>query len=173
MNLKRTVTIGFAGGALVVWLVAAANSRNHDSAEPIIVKAPPIDSRGAALASEIARLHERLRPNATLPKAGRDLFSFVPHGARTAAPVQIPQPASVDVPATRPVAAPPPKLSGIAEDATADGPVRTAIISFVGQLFLVKEGERVTARYRVLRVSSDVVELADLREGSTLRLALR
>jgi hypothetical protein len=65
------------------------------------------------------------------------------------------------------------KLSGIAEDETADGPVRTAILSGFGQLFLVKEGEAVAERYRVLRISSDVVELADLTEGHTIRLVLR
>jgi hypothetical protein len=40
-------------------------------------------------------------------------------------------------------------------------------------LFLVKEGENVSERYRVLRISSDVVELADLIEDTNLRLALR
>ena len=65
------------------------------------------------------------------------------------------------------------KLSGIAEDAAPDGPVRTAIISAFGQLFLVKEGENVTERYRVARISSDVVELIDLADGTTFRLALR
>ncbi len=65
------------------------------------------------------------------------------------------------------------KLSGIAEDVTADGVVRTAIISAFGQLFLVKEGEPVTERYRVAKISSDVVELSDLTEGTILRFALK
>ena len=54
------------------------------------------------------------------------------------------------------------KLAGIAEDPEADGPVRTAIISGEGQLFMVKEGEAVTPRYRVAKISADVVELVDL-----------
>ena len=65
------------------------------------------------------------------------------------------------------------KLSGIAEDATADGVVRTAIISAAGQLFLAKEGENVTPRFRVSKISADVVELSDLIDGSALRLALK
>jgi hypothetical protein len=65
------------------------------------------------------------------------------------------------------------KLSGIAEDEMPDGVVRTAIISGLGQLFLVKEGDSFADRYRVLRVSSDVVELTDLVDGNVLRLALR
>ena len=65
------------------------------------------------------------------------------------------------------------RLSGIAEDATPDGVVRTAIISGFGQLFLAKEGDPVTDRYRVVKISSDVVELTDLADRSTFRLALR
>jgi len=37
----------------------------------------------------------------------------------------------------------------------------------------VKEGELVTPRYRVEKISSDVVELTDLTDGATRRLALR
>ena len=65
------------------------------------------------------------------------------------------------------------KLSGIAEDATPDGLVRTAILSGSGELFVAKEGDTVAERYRVVKISADVVELADLTEGTTVRLALR
>jgi hypothetical protein len=65
------------------------------------------------------------------------------------------------------------KLSGIAEDPGADGPVRTAIISGQGQLFLVKEGEMVTTRYRVAKISADGVELVDVGTNATLRLVMR
>ena len=47
-----------------------------------------------------------------------------------------------------------------------------AIISGEGQLFIVKEGEAVTARYRVARISAEVVELIDVSATtSTRRLA--
>ena len=68
---------------------------------------------------------------------------------------------------------PPLKLSGIAEDAGADGPVRIAFISGEGQLFMVKEGDTVTTRYRVAKISADVVELIDVVDNSIRRLALR
>jgi hypothetical protein len=67
-------------------------------------------------------------------------------------------------------------LIGVAEDTTTDGLVRTAIISGPGQLYVVKEGDRVTSRYRVARISPDVVELDDLArigDASVLRLALK
>ncbi len=66
------------------------------------------------------------------------------------------------------------RLSGLAEDRGADGSiVRTAIISSEGQLFLAKEGDAVTPRYRIAKISADVVELIDLVDNSTLRLVLK
>ena len=38
---------------------------------------------------------------------------------------------------------------------------------------MVKEGENVTSRYRVTRISADVVELMDLATNTPRRLALR
>ena len=52
--------------------------------------------------------------------------------------------------------------------------MRTAIISALsGELFLVKEGETIAARYRVGAVAADAVELNDLLTGAVRRLALR
>ena len=61
----------------------------------------------------------------------------------------------------------------MAEDAGSDGPVRTAIISGHGQLFIVKEGEAVTARYQVAKISGDAAELTDLGDNSTITLVLK
>jgi hypothetical protein len=72
-----------------------------------------------------------------------------------------------------PIALPPLKLSGIAEDAGPDGPVRQAFINGGGELFMVKEGDTVTPRYRVAKISADVVELTDVIDNSVRRLALR
>jgi hypothetical protein len=172
MHVKRTMIIVVAGGALAAWLAAAATSRGPDIGEPLILKSPAIDGRGALLASEIARLHERLRPTAMPPQAGRDLFAFVASRPRPVELVKTPAAALTEAPIRRPTL-PAMRLSGIAEDATPDGVVRTAIISGFGQLFLAKEGEPVTDRYRVVKISSDVVELTDLADSTTLRLALR
>jgi hypothetical protein len=51
--------------------------------------------------------------------------------------------------------------------------MRTAFISGGGQLFMVKEGDHVTARYTVAKISADVVELTDAIDNSVRRLALR
>ncbi len=65
------------------------------------------------------------------------------------------------------------RLIGVAEDSAAGNPVRTAIISAPDQLYVVREGERVTSRYGVARISPDVVELVDTGDSTELRLALK
>lgn len=172
MDVKRTVIVVMIGAALIAWLAAAATSGNRDRVPPVVLKSSAIDSRGDALASEVARLHERLRPVETPRQPSRNLFSFASSRPRPAAPVQAPKPALREAPAPRP-APPALKLSGIAEDTTPEGPVRTAIISGLGQLFFAKEGGNITDRYRVVRISTDVVEITDLADGTTLRLALK
>jgi hypothetical protein len=170
--VKRTATLVVVGGAAAAWLYAAATSGTRTLAAPPAERALSVDVRGEALATEIARLHERLRPTAAPRQPGRNLFVFSAMRARreTAAP----RPALSEAAVVAPVAAPPPfKLIGIAEDAGPDGPVRTAIVSAPGQLFLVKQGQNVTLRYRVKQISAEVVELTDVGDGSTLRLALK
>jgi hypothetical protein len=172
MNLKRTATIAVVGGALAAWFAGAATS-NRAPIAPIVTPSAPFDAHGAALTSEIERLQERLRPSATPRQPGRNLFIY--H-----APPAAPPPIVAAKPAiseAAPVFAPPQpslKLAGIAEDVDADGnPQRTAIISGEGLLFMVKEGESVTVRYRVTKITADVVELMDLATQTPRRLALR
>ena len=170
VTFKRATTIVLVGGAFAAWLAAAATSGNREVAAPRVVESPAVDARGAELAAEVARLHDRLRPDAT-PKHSRNLFEFAIQKRRTAAIVAPAAPALTEAP--RAPIAPPLKLVGVAEDARPNGPERTAIISGFGQLFLVKEGENVTLRYRVAKVSADVVELADAGDGTIFRLALK
>ena len=174
MNLKRTATIVVVGAALVAWLAGAATSNQHDSAPQPFVQRRRSRMRGAELAVEIARLHERLRPTRRAAPAGTQSVR-VPRRGRAVAPAPAPSGASAALAERRaaPIALPALKLAGIAEDAGADGPVRIAIISGEGQLFMVKEGETVTPRYRVAKISADVVELIDLIDNTVRRLALR
>jgi hypothetical protein len=53
-----------------------------------------------------------------------------------------------------------------------EGPVRTAIISGGSDLFLAREGDSITAQYRVLRIDADGVELGAL-DGRTFTLTLQ
>lgn len=172
MHLKRTATIVVAGGALAAWFAGAATS-NRPAPDPIVPRHPAIDARGADLAGEIARLHEHLRPSTTPRAPARNVFRY--HAAPAAAPaaLAVPKPAIVEAAVAPKPALPPFRLSGIAEDEGPDGPIRVAIISGDGQLFMVKVGEAVTPRYRVVQIAADVVELLDLQDNSTRRLALK
>jgi hypothetical protein len=175
MNLKRTVAIVAAGAAITAWLYAAVTPE-RGGVRIDVAPAPgaaALESNGAELASEIARLHERLRPDATPRQPARNLFNFRAPAPRPVVPVESKAPALTEAVAKPPRPEPALKLAGIAEDDGPDGPVRTAIISGDGQLFLVKPGENVTSRYRVARISSDVVELVDVEDESVRRLALR
>jgi hypothetical protein len=170
MNVKRSLIIAGLAAALAVWIAAAATSGGHEPA-PIAIAPAPIDTRGKALAVEVARLRDRLRPT-TAPRLERNLFRFSAVqsqalGASSSKPVALP----VTGPAAPATDAPPLRLVGIAEDG--DPPVRTAIISAAGQLLLVKAGDEATAAYRVVDVQADGVELADTTTGSALRLPLK
>jgi hypothetical protein len=72
-----------------------------------------------------------------------------------------------------PPAAPPMSLAGIGEQATPQGTLRTAIISGASELFLVREGETVAGRYRVLRIDANAVLLRDETTGAEISLTLR
>jgi hypothetical protein len=174
MNVNRTLTVVAISGALMAWFAAAATSK-RDVAPPIVIQPPRVDLQGADLAKEIARLHDRLRPDAVPRQPARNLFSY--HEAPRREPVHVAlagaAPAISETAAASTVPQPPLKLDGIAEEDSADGPVRTAIISAEGQLFLVKPGDAVGPRYRVVRVGADAVELTDTIDNSIRRLALK
>ena len=172
MSFKRTAAIAVIGGALIAWLAGAATSNRPLPPLPPTIKTP-IEARGAALDDEIARLHERLRPSASPRLPTRNLFAYRAT-AHAAPPAPLPpaRPAVADAPPAAP-SLPPLKLAGIGEDEGPDGPVRIAFISGEGQLFMVKEGEMVTPRYRVARIAADVVELQDVNDMTTRRLAMR
>jgi hypothetical protein len=172
VNIKRVLILGAGGGALAVWLAAAATSPSRPAPPIAAPKTPSVDASGAELAKEIERLRERIRPSA-VPLESRDLFHYASRATRRATVAPIPQIDAQAAPSTPAAAVRPLQLVGLAEDDAESGPVRTAIISGFGQLFIVKEQERVTERYQVTRISSDAVELIDQTDQSSLRLVLK
>jgi hypothetical protein len=170
MQLKRTLLWSVASGAVVVWIAAGATSETH----PVATPPPPAHHASAPprvpLAADVARLHERLRPTIA-PLQSRDLFRYASRAPKASRVASVPLPSAAEV-RPSPVALPPLSLVGIAEDTGDAGPVRTAIVSGFGDLFLVKAGESITARYRVVSVSPDVVELLDTTDQTTRRLPL-
>lgn len=174
MNWKRTATLGVCGGALAAWLAGAATSTPRRSVDTTIARPAPVELRGAELAAEIARLRERLHPTTGPQQPTRNLFQFSPVATLPRGGAAPPAAAAAsEALAPRPAEPPPLKLIGIAEDPGPDGPVRTAIISGFSQLFFVREGESVAARYRVRSLSGEGAELTDLVDATTVRLALK
>jgi hypothetical protein len=178
MNLKRTAIIFVGGAALAAWL-SAAIAPSRPSITPVAITPGPIDASGAELASEIARLRERLRPAPAPHNATRNPFLFKSPRRGGAASVN-PSPAATEITAT--IAGGQNRsrltLAGIAEDSAANGSalVRTAIISGGGQLFLAKETDTVSdggESFTVTTISADSVELTSLRDGTTRRLNLQ
>src|SRR5262245_48180360 len=173
-HFKRTATIALVGGALIAWLAGAATS-NHPTSPIVRVQPSAVDEHGAALASEIAKLHDRLHPTAPPRQPARNLFAYraVARPIAASAPADAPRPAISEALPMLAAAQPSLKLAGIAEDEGDEGPIRVAFISGEGQLFMVKEGEMVTPRYRVNKIAADVVELQDVNDQTLRRLALR
>ena len=176
MTAKRAA--GYTGGALLMlaWLWSAGGLMWRTTDAPAARQ--PVETAGEiTLADEVhaqaGRLKSRLAVAPAPQEPFRNPFAF---GAR-AVPGR--RDANVGVEAeTAPDLGPPLEpaieLIGIAESESPKGVVRTAIISALdGELFLVKEGETLAARYRVGPVAAGAVELNDLLTGVVRRLTLR
>jgi hypothetical protein len=174
MNLKRASLVAAGGGALAVWLAAAATPGSGGAPAISPSKPTALDAQGAELSGEVQRLRERLRPDAEPRAPGRNLFRYAASRSRSAtslAPVTEPDASSVTP--VRELPKIPLDFIGVAETAGDQGIVRTAIMTAGGQLVHAKEGESVASRYRVTRITSELVELVDTADGATTRLVLR
>jgi hypothetical protein len=176
MTAKRAA--GILGGALLLaaWLSSAAGlMRQEPEAAPPAERDKPDDTvtLAAEVQAQTLRLRNRLASAPAPHEPFRNPFAF---SSRTAPERKESAPPVADAPAPEPgpPLEPAIELIGVAEKETAKGLARTAIIAALsGELFLVKEGETLAARYRVGPVSADAVELNDLLTGTVRRLALR
>jgi hypothetical protein len=173
MHVRRVVWFGVSALAVASWFASASTSGVRPPVAPLAPpKAAPIDRSVAVLQGEVARLHDRLAPTAT-PTRSRDRFRFSARAPKRPAHAVPPPAPMVDRAQTAAAAAPVLKLIGIAEDAQPDGIVRTAIVSGLGDVFLVKPGDMVGERYRVEQVSSEAVRLTDTTTAASSTLVLR
>jgi hypothetical protein len=169
MKKKTAAAFAIVAGGFAAWYAMSAQTEHAAPARFAARARAPLDARGDALLVETARLRRRSE-TAAPPRPARDIFRFA-----TRAPAVAPVVLVIPPVANTPVLAPAPafRLVGVAEDTSAAGPVRTAIISAPGQLYVVREGEQVTSRYSVARILPDLVELVDTGGGNALRLALK
>lgn len=168
MTITKAGALISGAGLLAAWLSAAAGTGRL---APVPAagdrpRAHASDPLATEIRTEAERLHERIGQHVVFQAPSRNPFQFA---TRAPKPVQAAaSPSLAPAPDAAP-STPRVTLAGIAEDAA----VRTAIIAGFDQLFLVKEGEPVGTRYRVAKIAADAVELLDLSDGSTLRIALK
>jgi hypothetical protein len=156
MTIKRAAAYGVLSVLVLAWLSAAASISRQTpptSDEP----RRPVQTAGTeTLAADVQAQAERLKQR--------------PPQRQQRAPV----PVDVAPPAPLVPMEPALELIGVAESQSPKGPIRTAIISTAAEdLFMVKEGEILGGRYRVVAVGADAVELSDLVTGAVRRLGLR
>ena len=120
--------------------------------------------------SQAGRLRTYLAGVPPLARPARNPFRFRQQAVPTA---QRPSPALSTSSATLTTPRPAVTLSGLAEDPSPEGAVRTAVISSSGQVFLVKEGETFAKRFRVTRIGADTVQVTDLVDQTGFTLTLK
>jgi hypothetical protein len=175
MTFRETAALVLSIIAFGVWLaiatglvIAPPDSISREST-PV---ASPLDPVIRSVQSQSARLQAYLASVPELAPPVRDPFAF----SRPARPgVGRRSGSSVTTPDEPHAAAARPSLAlvGIAEDGSPDAPVRTAVISGMGQLFLMKEGETFGGRFEVVRISTESALVRDRLELSVFTLTLR
>lgn len=155
---RQTLGLVVTASLLAGWLVASTVS-------PPVARSQVAPARRAAAAPTaaepaFAELRQRLATAPPAPVVTRNPFVF---DGRPKAEVHDAPPAAVEAPdwEAAPPAAPRLLLSGIASAAGEDGPRRTAILSFNGELWMLAAGESLPDGQRVVRVDEDAVVLAD------------
>ena len=171
MTWKSYATVSGAT-VLAGWLASSSPPPVPGSSVPAARAQAAATTGSADIVEQADRLHARVAREVQSPVPERNPFRFAdprpqattrataPDGDVAAGPEQL-------APVPPPIA-----LAGIAEDEIDGRLVRTAVLSVPGDVLLVREGEAVLGRYRVVRIESEAVELLDLPAGTTERLAL-
>ncbi len=161
---------------LIAWL-APGTSREYTPPAAQVRRSEAAVRADQGTADAIRTRTRDLKSSLSSPRPFRPVARnpFVFGGQMHSRPAVTSREADADQPAVaeRP-ARPDMVLEGVAEDGRpGGGVVRTAVISALGQLFFAKEGDRLLARFLIVRVGPDVVQLKDGEGGEVFTLALR
>ena len=173
MNSARLSLVVIGLSALAVWgtgSAAACFSRPAPIGEMFGPAAAPAPGPPAVTATVAVRpFGDRAQPAA----AGTRRNLFREREPRTPAPLVARSSDQMSAPVPAGVAAPPevppgPRvtLAGLAEQVVSGVPVRTAVLSGAGDVWIVREGDVVAGRYRVEAIGPGSVRLADLLGGA-------
>ena len=159
------------------WLASAAGvTRQAQEARitPRSIEAAQFDALANDMQAQAVRLRARLAEAPAPSAAIRNPFRFAERPASQARSRRAVLPAPEPVAATPEPREPSLQLIGIAETATKDGLVRTAMITGgYNELMMVTPGQRILGRYEVVAVGADAVELKDVDTGAIRRLKLQ
>ena len=177
LHMTPARAAAYLGCATVLgaWLASAAGIGEQSGSpapEPQPVQSTGTETLAEDVQAQALRLRDHLATAPTPQRPSRNPFAFAP---RQSAERAVAAPAAV-VPPPEPIVLPEPllQLVGVAADQTAQGAVRTAIITGEGaEMFMVKAGDSIGARYKVESIGADTVELTDRTTGAIRRLALR
>lgn len=170
MTPARAATYFVGAILLAAWLASAAGVVRSPTPRPPRRSAESLQLDAVVLdvQSRASRLRQRLAHAPSLQAPLRNPFSFT--AAEPVPVATISSRAPVVAPAApAPAAEPALLLIGVAED----GATRTAMIQSGEELLMATEGQVLAARYRVVKVSADALELLDLVTGATRRLFLK
>ncbi len=176
MRVARNVALICGGALLVAWLAAAAGVHFTEVPAPIelpghdnFVQAPVISGFEGSIENLFGRSAEMPRPT----ESTRNPFEFASSFEGTAAGQMDPGVGPPKgVPQSGELSELPINLVGIVEYQFPKSVERTAVISGMNELFLVKVGDQITSRFRVVSIHANSFELEDLELETPLRLSL-
>ena len=162
------------------WLASAAGVTRQARVTPT---APPatdvvqLDALAADVQAQATRLRERLAQAPAPNSAPRHPFRFAPAPSQRPSRGVTTRTAAPEAAATESVMPPAEAaldLVGVAETSTAEGLVRTAMMTGdTGDLIMAIAGQRILGRYEVVAIDAEAVELKDVQTGAVRRLVLR
>ena len=173
--MSTTRIVGIVGASVLVaaWLIAATTTRPGNFTQLPVSSVPVVTPSDEAfeLADEVVRLRQRLG-NAPVPRESvRNPFELTTEQlsmSTAAVDVQFGIITSESVAPSVPNMA----LLGMAENQTTAGTERTAIVSAMGEVVLVRVGDTVGGRFTVAAMSPNDVLLRDGDTGVERRLRL-
>ncbi len=175
MRLLRLLLVLPVVAGVAAWLVAVGGAAPDSPAAPS-ARADLDAARADEVAAHTSRLRARLASMPARPGTLRTPFRFEPrarpvaHIRRTV--LREPEPLASEAAAVA-AARPELHLIGMAEDTVEGTSQRTAVVTGLNQVYLVKEGEQIAMRFLVKRIGADAIEIEDLADSTPIRLALR
>jgi hypothetical protein len=166
----KLYAVGSAGAFLATYLVS--NVAPIKPARNTPVTSPrAVDSAGEPvdLAEQAERLRAGIAGTAPYREPRRDAFRFGNSPRRTAA--QPPEASDIEAPIVAPPPRPPFALAGVATDA-AGGAGRTAILSSLRGVVLVREGDLVEGMFTVVSIDADAITVERVGDGTSTTLRL-